>query len=84
MAQRRHLNEAMRKQAQRAHQKELKHNGSVRWWSCQQNKERLQRASNAKLGEFGFHFKDTREILTISEERLKKIWAVLYVDNSGR
>lgn len=34
--------------------------------------------------EFGFHFIDTREMLTIFEERLKKIWTELYVDDSGR
>ena len=34
--------------------------------------------------EFGFHFIDTREMLTIFEERLKKIWTELHVDDSGR
>lgn len=33
--------------------------------------------------EFGFYFIGTEEMLQIFEERLKKIWTVLYVDDSG-
>lgn len=37
-----------------------------------------------QVKECGFHFKDTEKMLTIFEERLKKIWTVLCVDDSGR